>query len=365
MPGFGPARCLRFQIVIREILMRNRSSVRRTRFLAPAAVVAASLASQTHAQDAAPVELSFAGEFAGQPFACADTFSGIGRSEADVTVADYRLFVSNVRLLDASGVETPLTLEDDGRWQSDGVALLDFEDGSASCSNGTPQTNAVIRGQAPTAIYTGVAFDIGIPFAQNHGDPTLAASPLNLTAMFWNWRGGYRFMRVDLESVTAAGPMTRDAGRASVDAPAGEGMGAGEAMEGEMKGGEMKHGEMKGGGMKHGGMKHGERAGHRAGGGWALHVGSSGCASTSPTTAPSECAAPNRIAITLPDFDPATGTIVIDPARVLAGVDVAENTPDTPPGCMSGADDPECGSVLELLGLTGSGGEQQLVTARP
>ena len=34
---------------------------------------------------------------------------------------------------------------------------------------------------------------MGVPFESNHRDSTIAPSPLNITAMFWNWQGGYKF----------------------------------------------------------------------------------------------------------------------------------------------------------------------------
>ena len=174
-----------------------------TRRAAPLALVAAAslLASPLAAEDTVPLTLAFAGEFGGQPFDCGARFENVGSSEASVAVADYRLYVSRVRLLGADGSETPLALDEDGRWQGDGVALLDFEDATGSCANGTPPVNSTLSGRAPAGDYTGVAFDIGVPFESNHGDPTLAGSPLNLTALFWNWRGGYRFMRVDLTGI--------------------------------------------------------------------------------------------------------------------------------------------------------------------
>ena len=292
-----------------------------TRRAAPLALVAAAslLASPLAAEDTVPLTLAFAGEFGGQPFDCGARFENVGSSGASVAVADYRLYVSRVRLLGADGSETPLALDEDGRWQGDGVALLDFEDATGSCANGTPPVNSTLSGRAPAGDYTGVAFDIGVPFESNHGDPTLAGSPLNLTALFWNWRGGYRFMRVDLTGIEGDDSM----------APAD--------------------------GMKHGG-------GH--GGGWALHVGSTGCTAPTPTTAPDACAAPNRIEVVLTDFDVTTDTVVIDPALALVAVDVTSNTPDTAPGCMSSPDDPECTTVLDALGLGDGGAAQAFVTAR-
>ena len=98
-----------------------------------------------------------------------------------------------------------MALDQDGIWQLDGSALLDFEDATAACANGTPETNAVVKGSVPEGQYMGLLFDIGLPFDQNHGDPTLAASPLNLTEMFWSWQAGYKFIKIDLS--TAGRPL--------------------------------------------------------------------------------------------------------------------------------------------------------------
>ncbi|PJN92728.1 metallo-mystery pair system four-Cys motif protein, partial [Amaricoccus sp. HAR-UPW-R2A-40] len=50
----------------------------------------------------------------------------------------------------------------------------------------------------------GLAFEIGVPFDLNHGDPTLAPAPLDLTAMFWTWRGGYKFLKFEVAPEGAA-----------------------------------------------------------------------------------------------------------------------------------------------------------------
>ena len=273
------------------------------------------------AADPVQIDLQFAGEFAGQPFNCATQYNNIGTSDTTVEVSDYRLYVSRIRLLDASGAEVPVTLRDNGPWQHDDIALLDFENASGACANGTEDTNSVVKLLAPAGEYTGVAFDVGVPFDSNHQDPTLAASPLNLTSLFWNWRGGYRFMRVDLQPVGASMHMKKT-----------------KAMTGS-------HGAMQSKG-------------------WALHLGSTGCEATSPTNAPARCASPNRISVVFPDAAPGSSTFVIDPAGVLAESDITKNTEGTSPGCMSAPDDPECAAVFTALGLAGDGRIQSLVTAR-
>lgn len=56
------------------------------------------------------------------------------------------------------------------------------------------------RRHAGAGRYTGLAFDMGVPFALNHADVTAAPSPLNIQALWWNWQGGYKFMRVDMRT---------------------------------------------------------------------------------------------------------------------------------------------------------------------
>lgn len=260
-----------------------------------AAAIAALVAAPALADQ--PVAISFAAEMAGQPFTCAQPYSGIGSTASTVEVADYRLFVTNARLIAADGGETAIALDQDGVWQIENTALLDFEDATGSCVNGTPETNTVLRGSVPAGDYVGLAFDIGVPFALNHGDPTLASSPLNLTAMFWNWQGGYKFIKLELSSTGL--PVTHEANR-----------------------------------------------------GWALHLGSTGCASDARTSAPaSACANPNHVAVRFEQFDPSRNIVVIDPAPVLAEANVDYNTPETSPGCMSFVNDDDCIPVMTRLGL--------------
>jgi AZL_007920/MXAN_0976 family protein len=151
-------------------------------------------------------------------------------------------------------------------------------------------------------------------------------SPLNLTAMFWNWQGGYKFVKLDL--ATAGQPM---AAMQTASDHAG------------------------------GGASNMAR-------GWSLHLGSTGCASASKTTSPgAECANPNRMSIRFDRFDPAANVVVIDPAPVLAGANVDVNAPETSPGCMSFPGDADCLPVMTRLGLAYDGvaeGAQQLVSMR-
>lgn len=59
------------------------------------------------------VELNFAAEIDGMPFSCAETFSGIGSSNADVFAADFRFYVTNAAMISADGAATPIVLDQD------------------------------------------------------------------------------------------------------------------------------------------------------------------------------------------------------------------------------------------------------------
>lgn len=257
-----------------------------------------------------PVTINFAAEIGGAAFACDATYAGLGTAKTEVKGTDFRVYVSDVEMISADGSRAPVTLTPSD-WQHKGVALLDFEDGSGACSNGTKPLNTTISGAVAQGDYTGVAFKVGVPFDLNHGDPTVAPSPLNLTSMFWNWRGGYKFVRIDMV------PTDR----------------------------------------KENGPK-----------GWFLHLGSTMCEAASKTEAPAEpCKNPNLMDVAFEGFDPASQTIVIDPAPVVADADLSTNTPDTSPGCMAFPNDPDCDTVLSKLGLPFKdipAGSQRLLTVR-
>lgn len=141
--------------------------------------------------------LQFRAVVGDRPFACGQIYSGLGTSAADLIPADLRFYVHDVRLIDPAGREMPFRLVQDGIWQQEDVALLDFEDRTPPCHAGTTQTNNVIRGAVPPGAYTGVRFSLGVPFRLNHRNAATAGSPLNLTGMFWTWQAGYKFLRFD------------------------------------------------------------------------------------------------------------------------------------------------------------------------
>lgn len=268
------------------------------------------------------VTLQFAAQVNGQAFACGQSYAGVGTTRSTITPSDYRFYVSEVQLIDASGRAVPVTLAQDGTWQRDGLALLDFENGSGPCRNGTAAMNSSVRGTVPAGRYTGLRFTVGVPFAANHGDPTTAPSPLNLTAMFWNWQGGYKFIKFDTattgQPATTAAPHPQGGGNAS---------------------------------------------------GFSVHLGSTLCASPSRTQAPqAACDNPNRVTVQFDNFNVSTQTVVADIGRVLAGANVDVNAAGSSPGCMSFPKDADCPPVMGALGLAYDGvpapGPQRMFSVR-
>ena len=269
------------------------------------------------------VEIPFAAELAGIPFGCGTTAS-MGVSGRPVRGADLRLHVADVALTDASGRTVPVTLDDDGIWQSGGAALLDFENGADPCVDGSPGTNLSLRGTVPAGGWH-------MPFALDHADAPLAASPLNVSAMFWSWQAGYKSLKIDFVP-EAAGTAMPGGDLGPNPAPAlmafmGAGLGAG---------------------------------------GYFLHVGAFDCGEAVRSRTPAtECGRPNRTAVSLEGFDPAAGTVVIDPAPVLAGADPMTNAPGTAPGCKSSPLDADCAGVMPEEVIAHHAAGNRMITPGP
>lgn len=137
------------------------------------------------------VEIPFEVRFGETSLSCTSGIDG-------VALTDLRFYVHDIRLVTADNDEHRLTLIDDPLWQNAEVALLDFESGEERCTNGTEQTNDIIRGRAPRGDYTGLKFDVGVPEHLNHADPLRADAPLSYSFMHWHWLTGYKFLRAGL-----------------------------------------------------------------------------------------------------------------------------------------------------------------------
>jgi uncharacterized repeat protein (TIGR04052 family) len=238
------------------------------------------------------VTIRFAAMVGSRPATCGMIYDGLGTENSTVSLTDFRFYVSNVRLVNAAGEEVPVELTQDGLWQYQNVALLDFEDGTSMCSDaGNADMNDKVVGTVPEGEYTGMVFDLGVPFELNHLDTTTAPAPLNIPAMWWNWQAGYKFVRIDMQTPASQTPA------------------------------------------------------------WFVHLGSTGCQSADGSTPPTEpCSNPNMTTVRFAEFSPVHNFVVADAAGLLAGVNLNESAPQ-PPGCMSGPEDPDCATLFPGFGL--------------
>ncbi|MEM7138123.1 MAG: MbnP family copper-binding protein [Myxococcota bacterium] len=245
------------------------------------------------------VTISFSARVGDETFACGETYE-LGSADTELDLVDFRFHVSAVELRNADDEWVVVTL-DDTDFQTGNVALLDFEDGCGEM--GTEELNDAVVGTVPAGTYDAIRFEMGVPFALNHENPAMADPPLNLTAMQWDWQGGYKFLRID--------------------------------------------------------------SGSFSGGGWRTHLGSTGCDGDPISGGTTSCTAPNRVPVEFEDFDPATSVVVADAAALTAGQDVGTLNPP-PPGCMSGPTDTDCTEIFPNLGLAFGdtpAGEQSFFTA--
>lgn len=147
------------------------------------AVAGASTFRPSPADSLVPVTISFRATVGTKPFACGTTYQDVGTSRASITASDFRLYVHDIRLINARGDTVRANLRDEAPWQNADVALLDFEDGTTTCSNGTPETRDVVVVMAPPGRYRGVAFTVGVPFEHNHLDVAQSPPPLTLSRL--------------------------------------------------------------------------------------------------------------------------------------------------------------------------------------
>lgn len=274
---------------------------------------------QAAAAETQEVEIKFSAVVGEKPFNCGESYSNLGAQTGSFTATDFRFYVSDVALIDASGKAVPIALKQDGKWQHQNVALLDFENKSGACANGTADTRDRIIGTIPKGNYKGLQFTLGVPFNLNHEDASLAPSPLNLTSLWWNWRGGYKFLRIDLKN-QMAGPM-----------PAGKS---------GRQNSKIAHTEGSHGGSNGGGVQ-----------GFPIHLGSTGCKANANAQKPSNCANPNTAKIVFSNFNPTTNTAIADLKSLVSQTNLAVNQANTPPGCMSEPNDGDCTGIMNNLGL--------------
>lgn len=247
------------------------------------------------------VSINFAAQINGADFTCGQTYTGIGTGPDDFKAKDFRIYVHDAHIHDElTGEEYSIELTQDGVWQLDNLALLDFEDATADCT-GTAETNTALKGTVTVPVTVDLAaaevcFEVGVPADKNHIDEATAASPLNASGMLWAWKVGRKYVRIDGIGDPAGTPEN-----------------------------------------------------------FNLHLGAQGCPGATATAPPtSACTVPNTFEVCVADFDVVNDVIAVDPAFVFENNDVSVNLDGgatAKPGCQSFIDDNDCEEIMPRLGL--------------
>jgi uncharacterized repeat protein (TIGR04052 family) len=253
---------------------------------------------------------------------CASNIASLSAGNPAMTLKDLRFYVSDVRLVNGSGAEVPLVL-DQNTSQYLNVALVDMENGVGNCAGGSAELHAAVTGKAPAGTYTGLKFTVGVPVSAtndsgatvylNHSDYAAAPAPLDVQALAWSWQSGRKFLKVEVSPV--GGVTKPDTSVAPV---------------------------------------------------FNVHLGSTGCTGNPAIGEIVTCARPNRMAVSLPAFNSGTQRVVLDLNGLLGTSSLSEDG-GGPVGCMSGTTDPECAAIFTAMqidqatGLPIAGGASQTV----
>ncbi len=248
------------------------------------------------------VTIDFAAVAGNTPINCASSLTDLGTSNAQGTLKDLRFYISNVKLVKRGGGEEALklaTTDDVNATQgSDSVTLIDLEDKTGGCTEGTTAMNTSIKGTVPAGDYVGVKMTLGVPFSMNHTDqsadvgvtPAVINNAVN-PGMAWSWAGGRKFTKIEVTNGAWTAPT------------------------------------------------------------FTVHLGSTGCTGTNPAAGQIDsCSRPNRLDFGFASFDPDNQKVAVDVKALLSANDVTVNAAGAP-GCMSGATDPECSAIFDALSL--------------
>lgn len=249
---------------------------------------------------AEPVTLFFDLMAHGISARCGVSLGELGRDKKVAVLRDARFYLQDVALRNEVGNWVPLDL-DENEWQSNQVALLDFEDATGKCAGGTADTNYVVTGMLPDGKYTGLQFTLGVPQEVNHSSSELAAPPLDLASMSWGWQAGRKFAKIEIDP---NGGIRREEGSRATT--------------------------------------------------WFLHLGSTGCVGN-PLLGVMSCLRANRVPISLKKFDPKRQQVVLDLVSLFQESHLSEDRGGAA-GCMSSPSDPECVGIFTRLGLSLSDG---------
>lgn len=247
-----------------------------------------------------PVQIEFVAMAGELRINCGDTVPNLGTSNASAKLRDLRFYASDIHLIDTNDKQVPVTLSSND-WQRDGVVLVDLENGADICgeAGGTPKINAKIVGTVPEGIYSGFSYTVGVPLKQNHSNWSAESAPLDVQGMAWGWRGGRKFLKLEVNPTVGVTPKT---GTSPTVAST-----------------------------------------------FNMHLGSIDCTGTNPAAGlVDNCARPNRMAFHAHAFNANTQRIAVDVRSFLANSNITEDLGGAN-GCMSFNGDPECVAIFDQL----------------
>lgn len=287
------------------------------------------------------LELRFAAKVGDEDFECGREYANVGASRSTITPVDLRFYVSNIRLLTDEGEQVPAVIDDVGDLQGGGVALLDFNDGSGACSSNDSTTNTSVRITVPAGNYSGVAFSTSVPLELNHRDPVTLSAPLQAGDMGWGWTAGFKFIKLELQTVNTPVPDDDGDGDASATEPIQSLDAGGDA--GSSDGGTEQALSVDASSTT--------SASPAATGPimTLLHVGSVACSSVESSNDASAgdeiaCAKGNRNDVAFSGVDLSQDVFVLDVAQVVANTDLSDSVFCHPGG-------PSCAPIFEAVGI--------------
>lgn len=132
----------------------------------------------------------------------------IERESLNWSIEQLAFFISELQLVQGAQ-QQPIALSTN-EWQSSNIALIRLT--AADCKQEKPASTVSeendhgalafqslqLTQQVELTQESELHFTLGLPFAVNHLNPLSQASPLNMPSMFWSWRGGHKFFRVDM-----------------------------------------------------------------------------------------------------------------------------------------------------------------------
>ena len=148
----------------------------------------------------------------GKPIVCSQFVRDQQKWQQTWDIQQLAFFISDIHVVNESNSQNIALLP--SHWQTSEVVLIQpnltdcaeqpvtEQDVKAGFQSGPEildhNTNIIFNAPVDLEGAQTLAFSLGVPFDDNHQNPLTQPSPLNLPSMFWSWRSGHKFFRVDL-----------------------------------------------------------------------------------------------------------------------------------------------------------------------